>query len=78
MTNVVRIATSNSNPVKRACGTCKHVVRPQSILPDCSATGRHIMTERHGGHVCGPEGKLWEPVPHPIPILIRFKRWLIG
>jgi hypothetical protein len=77
--NVIRLATSQRDPQKRACVACRHVVRHKYVGPDCGATGRDIMFERadHFG-VCGTEGKLWERTPPRIGLIGWVKRLLWG
>lgn len=72
MSEVVRLKTSYTDPVKRACATCKHLRKHDS----CGATGRLIVNERHfAGAACKEEGHLWEkkePWPGLLPMVVRF------
>jgi hypothetical protein len=79
MSNVVRIASSQRDPQTRACNTCRHRPRIFASLAICKATGGYVDFERaYDQKACGPSGRLWEPMPPPVPVLTRFKRWLIG
>lgn len=59
------------------CSTCRHF-RPDgfsAILGGCAATSTYAAYARRGE--CGG-GRLWEAKPAPVPVLVRFKRWLVG
>lgn len=74
---VVRLATSNSSPQKRACSTCRH--GPRSISQECLALGRSIYFERQDEEsACGLEGNLWEPRPRRIGLVGYIKRLIFG
>ena len=73
--NVIRIATSNDAPVKRACGTCRHVTKPGTAYQRCKATGFSCHIARTATGPCGFNGLLWEPVPPPPP-RIGFVGWI--
>lgn len=77
MTNVVRLIVSQSAVPVRGCGTCRSFVRRELGPPadGCEATGGYASNARKGACL---NGQLWEPLPAHVPILIRFKRWLVG
>lgn len=58
--NVIRLATSRAEPVKKACSTCAH--RGRLANSDwCRATGNSTSFERsYNDNACGAEGVLWE------------------
>lgn len=79
--SVIKLATSQTNPQKRACSTCLHVRMAYSDYARCGASGYFIKTERLHGVICGPDGKMWEPKPPRPPrrgILTALRDWLIG
>lgn len=58
------------------CGTCLFYKKDSwSMLSRCNATGR---LAHHAWQYQCKGGTLWQPNPLPVPILVRFKRWLIG
>ena len=57
------------------CGTCLFY-REDPTFSKCAATGGN-WADRAWEHQC-KRGALWQPKPPPIPVLIRFKRWLVG
>ena len=58
------------------CTTCRHLGhRPYSDYLYCDALGG-LYADRAYENRC--KGNLWEPHPPPVPVLVRFKRWLIG
>lgn len=67
MTNIIHLASSRSEPAKRACGTCRHAPNEEfDVMSRCRATGRFLTDERGGmwgtGGICGVQGSLWEPI----------------
>lgn len=61
------------------CSTCAHY-RDRGApahISDCLATSTYADWSWARPGLCGG-GKLWEPKPLPVPILVRFKRWLVG
>ena len=71
---VIRLATSQERRPVPGCGTCRFHKR-WGVLDDCLAVGTLCATARI--YECR-DGRLWEPKPTPVPVLVRFKRWLIG
>ena len=64
--SVVKLASSNLHPSKRACGSCRHYGydRLSPGLSRCLATGRYISHERADqSGICGRGGNLWEAKP---------------
>lgn len=76
MGKVHLIASQDRRPV-RACSTCRHFRPDHDIVrwSDCLATSKYADVAREEECL---NGALWEPIPEPVPVLIRFKRWLIG
>lgn len=72
---VIRLATTNETPVKRACGTCRHREGRHGIGQECGALGDFASVARSPGRTCGPEGSLWEPSSPPPPRR-SLRRWL--
>jgi hypothetical protein len=56
------------------CTTCRHFKR-REYRSDCDAVGGQYATIAYR-YDC--KGVLWEPVPPPVPLLVRIKRWLVG
>lgn len=57
------------------CSTCRHRRGRDVCFWRCGAIGGHYTV--HVYHTrCN--GDMWEPLPPPVPALIRLKRWLIG
>ena len=78
MTNVIKLASSNSAKPIRACSTCRH--RKGRL---CGATGFPITSERgHRVGSCDIDGNYWEPAPPKPPrvpgIFERGWRFLFG
>lgn len=75
--NVVRLENSNERLPVKACGSCRHyrIDSWGASSADCVAASRHAATARIDE--CR-DGRLWEPKLPPVPVLVRFKRWLIG
>jgi hypothetical protein len=67
---------SLSKPRKVGCGTCLFY-KEDSVFPlsRCKATSQYA--DYAWEDQC-KQGTLWQAIPAPVPILIRFKRWLIG
>lgn len=79
--NVIRLATSNQSPAKRACSTCRHREWDSLIaLHRCGALGfqcRHERADERGQ--CGSSGLMWEPIPpRQRGAFERAWRWLFG
>ncbi len=78
MTKVDEITKLKNLPplAQVGCGTCRFYV-PHRILTlaGCEATSSYA--DGSWRNQC-KGGQLWQPKPPPIPILIRFKRWLVG
>jgi hypothetical protein len=78
--SVVKLATSQSQPQKRACSTCQH-----REYDKCGATGFYLTIERGyptgKGVACGHDGALWELAPPKPPrrgVLTVLRDWLVG
>lgn len=75
---VVRLATSQERKPTRACETCRYF-KPDNwqitSLNECSAVSQKAGWARE--NECGG-GDMWEVRLPSVPLLIRFKRWLIG
>ena len=62
------------------CSTCRHLQRDGSLSRDaywwrCGVVGGHYTRDIYHTRC---KGDLWEPKPPPVPVLVRFKRWLVG
>jgi hypothetical protein len=75
---VVRLPVSNERRPTHGCGNCLFYEedRSNASWSKCRAIpGEYARDARR--KECD-HGRLWEPMPPPVPVLVRFKRWLIG
>lgn len=77
--SVVKLATSNSSPQKRACSTCRHKPRVAGAFARCGATNQYLDIERLSTlSACGQTGELWEPRPPRKGLIPTIRIWLFG
>jgi hypothetical protein len=77
--SVVRLVTTQAEPRKRACGTCRHAPIGITTMSICQATGNYIELERrHGHNACGSSGALWEVRPPNQGLIGRLKSYIFG
>ncbi len=68
----------------KLCMDCKHYRYAEVIcgFPHTrepiygSVVTESCLWERSRHGKCGPEGRLWEPKPKPVPLLKRAARWI--
>jgi hypothetical protein len=64
--------------IQQVCGSCRYYRRYRGykdspLWNECQAFSElaKFAWPRCRGHY-------WEPIPPPVPVLVRFKRWLVG
>jgi len=67
------IADLNKPLIQQVCPTCEFLSTKYSAIRNCAVLDEAAFI---AWRKC--QGKYWSPIPPHVPILIRFKRWLIG
>jgi len=73
----IRLVHDGRRPA-RACSTCRHVFRSNTVDVTCGATGWAIHVERDSDGPCGRDGLMWEPRPPRVGLVGWFRRLLWG
>ena len=64
------------------CSTCRHLQNKEkanaSLYWNCGAQGGRPTAPAYGDAWGKCQGTYWEPMPPHVPVLVRFKQWLIG
>lgn len=70
------VARNDNGSPSHVCGTCRFYKYDRDIpsLSFCKAVSTYACNAYT--HQC--HGDYWQAIPPPVPVITKFKRWLIG